>query len=210
MIARLSGIVADRTASSVVIDVGGVGYLVHVPAGTPVGARGEEIVLHTSLQVREDALTLYGFATVAALRAFELLLGSSGVGPKLALAALSTHRAEVLLAAIAGGDVDTLVAIPGVGRKVADRMVLELGDKVGTVASVDGGPAAVVPGIDGDATAEVRQALHNLGYSTGEVAAAIDAVQRNDPAADSVDTAQLLRQALQQLGSMRTQGAGRG
>jgi holliday junction DNA helicase RuvA len=200
VIARLSGTVLDRAATTVVVDVHGVGYLVHVIPGAQVPARGQEVTLHTSLQVREDSMTMYGFTTAAELASFELLLTSSGVGPKLALAAIGTHRPEVLRTAIATGDEATLTAIPGVGRKVAQRLVLELKDKVGAVPVASGGVAG------GGATAvavgaleEVRDALVSLGYSAGEITAALEAVDGGDAA----DSAELLRAALRHLGSAR-------
>ncbi|WP_052667314.1 Holliday junction branch migration protein RuvA [Nitriliruptor alkaliphilus] len=169
MISHLRGTVAHRDAGAVVVDVGGVGYLVHVTPADHIPARGEEVVLHTSLQVREDSMTLYGSTDRASLQLFELLLTASGVGPKLALAYLSTHRPDVLRAAIAGGDLTTLTQVPGVGKKGAERLVLELKDKVGgtgaALVEVDGG----VPGPAADALEEVRDALLSLGYSTAEV-----------------------------------------
>ncbi|MEX2548775.1 MAG: Holliday junction branch migration protein RuvA [Nitriliruptoraceae bacterium] len=197
MIAALSGTVSHRDLGTVIVDVGGVGYLVHVTPGTEVPARGQPVQLHTSLQVREESLTLYGFTERGELHLFELLLTSSGVGPKLALAALATHPPEVLRTAIAGGDEATLTAIPGVGRKVAQRLVLELRDKVGNIVGVQ-------PGRDGATTTvsdpavreEVRDALLGLGYSAVEVTASLAAL---DGEADQ-DSATLLRQALQHLG----------
>ncbi len=200
MIARLTGTVLDRTATTVVVDVHGIGYLVHVTPAAQVPPRGQEVTLHTSLQIREDSMTLYGFTAAAELTAFELLLTSSGVGPKLALAALGTHRPDVLRMAIATGDEDTLTAIPGVGRKVAQRLVLELKDKVGAVTVTTTGVAA-----DGGASVpvgvheEVRDALVSLGYSASEITAALDAV--GGTAAD--DSAELLRSALRHLGTAR-------
>ncbi len=200
MIARLTGTVLDRTATAVVVDVHGVGYLVHVTPGAEVPPRGQQVTLHTSLQVREDAMTLYGFTAAAELGLFELLLTSSGVGPRLALAALGTHRPDVLRTAIATDDQATLTAIPGVGRKVAQRLVLELKDKVGVVAqvSVDGraGGAASLPV---GAVEEARDALAALGYSASEVAAALAAVDGDAPE----DSAELLRAALRNLGTAR-------
>ena len=200
MIAHLRGRVAHRDAGTVVVDVQGVGYLVHVTPGERVPARGEPVELHTSLQVREDAMTLYGFTERGSLALFEVLLTSSGVGPKLALAALGTHRPEVLRTAIAGGDVSTLTAIPGVGRKVAERLVLELKDKVGSVAE------GALPGApDGTASgplAEVRDALLGLGYSAGEVQAALAEV---GPIVGD-DTSELLRRALRTMGAGAVDG----
>ena len=196
MIAHVRGRVAHRDSQSVVLDVNGVGYLVHVASLDHVPPRGEVAELHTSLQVREDSMTLYGFPDRTGLELFELLLTSSGVGPKLALAALRTHRADVLRAAIATGDVATLTAVPGIGKKSADRLVLELRDKVGAGFDVP------VDGVAIDGTAvpstpmgEVREALASLGYSAGEVQAALADL---DPDGTTSD---LLRQALRSLGA---------
>jgi holliday junction DNA helicase RuvA len=153
--------------------------------------------------VREESMTLYGFTDRASLQLFDLLLTSSGVGPKLALAALATHRPEVLRTAIAGADLSTLTAIPGVGKKVAERLVLELKDKVGVGAGVlpASGPA-------GSASAasplgEVRDALLGLGYSAGEVQGALADLG----SAEDADTSELLRRALRQLGAAAFDGA---
>jgi holliday junction DNA helicase RuvA len=201
VIAHLRGRVAHRTATDVVVDVQGVGYLVHVAAGERVPPHGELVELHTSLQVREESMTLYGFLDRGSLTLFELLLTSSGVGPKLALAALGTHRPEVLRTAIASGDLPTLTAVPGVGKKVAERLVLELKDKVGSVGAgvavgASGGTAAAEPGT----VAEVRDALVGLGYAAAEIQAALAALGP----LDGLATPELLRQALRQLGGAAT------
>lgn len=214
MIAHLEGAVAHRDATSVVVDVGGVGYLVHVTPAEHIPPVGQQVRLHTSLQVREDSMTLYGFVDRSSLVLFHLLLSSSGVGPKLALAALGTHRPDVLRTAIAGGDLGTLTAIPGVGKKVAQRLVLELKDKVGGLV-----PANLEPAVDGaaplgepGALGEVRDALLALGYSAGEVSRALETVTAGDGAdpddgatadadADSDATSTLLRRALRTLGA---------
>jgi holliday junction DNA helicase RuvA len=196
VISHLRGTVAHRDAAAVVVDVGGVGYLVHVTPADRIPARGEEVLLHTSLQVREDSMTLYGSTDRAALALFELLLTASGVGPKLALAYLSTHRPEVLRAAIAGADLPTLTQVPGVGKKGAERLVLELKDRIGgagaALIQVDGGAAAPA----GDALGEVRDGLLALGYSTAEVQpvlATLVGVQDDVPG--------LLRRALRTIGT---------
>jgi holliday junction DNA helicase RuvA len=198
VIAHLRGRVAHRDTSSVVVDVGGVGYLVHVTPSDRIPARGEDVELHTSLQVREESMTLFGFTERSSLSLFELLLTSSGVGPKLALAALGTHRPEVLRMAIAGGDLATLTLVPGIGKKVAERLVLELKDRVGgpglgVPADAPGG----VPVGDAAVLAEVRDALLALGYSAGEVQGAIGSLAT----AEGADTSTLLRAALLHLGS---------
>lgn len=194
MIAHLRGRVAGRRLGAVVVDVAGVGYLVRVPDTARVPGHGEPVELHTSLQVRDDGMTLYGFADTGARELFEALLAASGVGPKLALAALSTHRPAVLRDAIAGGDTDTLQLIPGVGRKVAQRLVLELKERLGGDALAGLGVHAPV-----GAVAEVREALLSLGYTTGEARAATAGL---DPDGDA---SVLLRRALRSLGS--TEGA---
>jgi holliday junction DNA helicase RuvA len=209
MISHLRGRVAHRGAGTVVVDVGGVGYLVHVTGATSVPARGESVELHTSLQVREDSMTLYGFTDRGSLELFELLLSSSGVGPRIALAALGTHRPDTLRAAIAGGDVATLTAVPGIGKKVAERLVLELKDKVGLVAEGLPAPTAGDAGAGatgGDARAEVREALLGLGYSAGEAQAALAAV---DVEAGGDDASELLRLALRTLATTSLDGGGR-
>ncbi len=211
MIAHLRGRVAHRGTGSVVIDVHGVGYLVHVTAGERIPPRGEEVEVHTSLQVREDSMTLYGFTSRSSLVLFDLLLSSSGVGPKLALAALGTHRPDVLRTAIAGGDTATLTAIPGVGKKVAERLVLDLKDKVGGDGLGFGevtGSAPSTGGADATVLAEVRDALLGLGYSASEVQSALTDLgdARNDPDADVSD---LLRRCLRSLGSGALDGGRR-
>jgi holliday junction DNA helicase RuvA len=194
MIAHLRGRVAARHASAVVIDVGGVGYLVHVTGHDRVPPRGEQVELHTSLQVREDAMTLYGFTDRAALDLFELLLTASGVGPKLAMAALTTHRPDTLRSALATGDLDVLTQVPGIGKKGAQRMVLELRDQVGRIGG-DLDLTGDAPVVAAGPLAEVREALTSLGYAAGEIQTVLA-----DMDADA-DTATLLRQALQRLGS---------
>jgi Holliday junction DNA helicase RuvA len=193
VIARVRGEVLERRDGAVVIDVGGLGHLVHVPSSTPLPAPGGTVDLHTALHVREDALTLYGFATADELRLFDLLRSSSGVGPKLALAALSTLRPAALETALADGDLAVLTSVPGIGRKVAERLVLELGDRVTPTAP------AVDPGADSSTTAEVRAALSAFGFTPAEAARALREVG-HDGASGEADAATLLRAALRHLG----------
>jgi len=191
VIAHVRGRVVHRASDHVVIDVQGIGYLVHVAGLDGVPARGDTVELHTSLQVREDSMTLYGFPDRTGLDLFELLLTASGIGPKIALAALRTHRADVLRSALATGDLTTLTAVPGIGRKGAERLVLELRDKVGLDVDIapaaDGGPSTPL--------GEVREALVGLGYSAGEVQAALATLDGDGSTQD------LLRQALRSLGA---------
>jgi Holliday junction DNA helicase RuvA len=194
VIARLRGTVLERGDGSVVVDVGGVGYLVHLPTSTSVPARGQSVELHTSLQVREDSMTLYGFTSASELRLFDLLIASSGVGPKLALSVLSTLRPPAIEAAIATGDVAVLTSVPGIGRKVADRLVLELRDRVAPLHA--GGTPSGEGSTDTSAIAEVRAALAGFGFTPGEVQAALAAVT----ATGEESSSELLRMALQRLG----------
>ena len=180
MIARLRGTVAARTAAGVVVDVGGVGYLV---AATPrVRANvGEETVVETYLHVREDVLQLYGFGSAEERQLFELLLGVSGVGPKVALAIVSGSTHEELRRAIVREDTARFEAIPGIGRKTAQRVVLELKEKLGAEEPISISAAA---GTSGHVTA--RDALVELGYSVVEAEQALASVDPDLPAEERV------------------------
>jgi Holliday junction DNA helicase RuvA len=188
MIALLRGRVASAGIGEVILDVGGVGYQVHVPAGTSIPAPGSEVTLHTHLAVREDAMTLYGRAL------FTTLLGVTGVGPKLALAALGTLGSSGLRRAVVTEDVAALTAVPGLGKKSAQRLILELREKLGALAA-DGIPGALSVTDAGDARAEVRAALAGLGYVPAEVAAVMERLAPGDDARPE----ELLRDALKVL-----------
>src|SRR5580765_820471 len=177
MIARLRGTVAARTTAGLVLDVGGVGY--HVAATPRVNARvGEETTVETHLHVREDALQLYGFASADERELFELLLGVSGVGPKVALAIVSGSTPAELRRAIARDDTARFEAIPGIGRKTAQRVVLDLKDKLGAVVDVStgGGPLA-------------RDALVELGWSVVDAERALADVDESLPVEEQVRAA---------------------
>jgi len=192
VIAALTGKVAELTPTSAVIDVGGVGYLVHAPV--PVLASlstGEEVRLLTHLVVREDAMTLYAFRTADQRDSFQVLMGVTGVGPKLAAAVLSVLDPGALRRAVAGGDVDALTSVPGVGRRGAQRMVLELRDRLGVVAGEQ-----VVPGA---ALAEVRAALVGLGYTPAELRGVVEAV-----AAPGASVEDMVRAALKALAGSKS------
>ena len=203
MIALLRGRVVAAAPGVAVLDVHGVGYRVHVPVGAIAGRLGEEVALHTHLAVREDALTLYGFGTPQDRDLFETLITVTGVGPKLALAALSALGADGLRRAVVAEDVAALTVIPGVGRKGAQRMVLDLRDKIGAGAgdTVPGGPLSAQLGPRG----EVRAALDALGYGPAEVVAALDALGAHDVtgADEDAGTEELLRLALRTLAKAR-------
>jgi len=177
VIARLRGRLVGRSEAGIVLDVGGVGYLV---AATPrVSARlGEETTVETYLHVRDDALQLYGFATAEERALFELLLSVSGIGPKVALAIVSASPSDELRRAIARGDLARFEAIPGIGRKIAQRIVMELGDKL----ALDPGTSA--PAAAGPLLA--RDALVELGYSLSDAERALDGIEESLPVEEQV------------------------
>jgi len=172
MIERLSGTVAAKTPEGVVIDVGGVGFLLEVSAVTlrDMPAIGERTTVFAHLHVREEALQLYGFSTEEERELFRLFLGVSKIGPKLALAALSCRRAPDLKRALAVGDVALFSSVPGIGKKTAERLILELREKVGEIGLVGTGAAAAAGGVpvDQGSLPLARAALVELGYSVLE------------------------------------------
>ncbi|HCQ19561.1 MAG TPA: Holliday junction branch migration protein RuvA [Dermacoccus sp.] len=200
MIASLTGEVLTARLDSVVVEVGGVGLLVHTTPATAAAARpGESMRLATSLVVREDSLTLFGFADDDERALFEQVQTVSGVGPRLALAMLAVHPPQQLATAIAGGDVRALTKVPGIGKKGAERIVLELRDKVVSVSG-DGGqaaPQAVVPATAGDD--QVAEALIGLGWSAKQAEDAVAKVAAR-PEAEGANTPTVLRLALRELG----------
>ena len=167
MIALVSGTVAVRRGDHVVVDCGGVGYRLAVSAETlkHVPAAGRDVMLHTHLVVRDDALALYGFATEEERDLFLMLLGVQAVGPKVALAVLSGAPPRELLAVVAAGDAARLQAAPGVGKRTAERIIVELREKVGPVATEDA--ISITRGDDPRTLA--REALVGLGYAGAEV-----------------------------------------
>jgi Holliday junction DNA helicase RuvA len=163
MIAHLRGRVLEKTPNRVVIDAGGVGYDVTISVASFSGlpAEGSEVALFIHTHVREDALSLYGFLRRDEKRVFERLIGVSGIGPKLAITVLSGIAADALVAALRGNDITSLTRIPGVGKKTAERMVLELRDKLeGFEAAPTAPPASRME-------EDVVSALVNLGYQRG-------------------------------------------
>lgn len=172
--------------------------LVHTTPGTAAALRqGEDASLATSLVVREDALTLYGFGTEDERAVFEQVQTVSGVGPRLALAMLAVHSPAGLRAAIGGSDIASLTKVPGVGRKGAERIVLELRDKVG-MATGSAGAGAVPPAPVAAWREQVTEALVGLGWNAKQAEGAVSAVA--DGAGDDVDVSQMLRAALRELG----------
>lgn len=178
MIGRLRGTVAACRPGHLLLEVGGVGYAVQIPLSTfyELSAEaGSEATLHVHTHVREDALQLFGFATLEERSAFELLIGISGVGPRLALAILSGIGVEELRQAVSQQDRPRLQQIPGVGKKTAERVLLELRDKM-TVQDQAGAPAgrAAGAGRDGEIREDAVSALVNLGFTREKAARAVD------------------------------------
>lgn len=177
MIALVRGTVAGVGSDHVVVDVGGVGYRVHVPGPALAGLKlDERILLHTQLVVRENELTLYGAPEKATITLFNLLVSVNGVGPRLALAMLSAYAADALTRAIAAEDVAALTQVSGVGRKTAQRVVLDLKGRLAGWAPAEGGLPAAELGSDGDAVA----ALMGLGYSAVEARQALAGLESAD------------------------------
>ena len=188
MIGRLRGTLAAKHAESVLVDAGGVGYEIAVAPRTiaDLPGPGEEIVIHTHLHVREDAMALYGFASEDDRDLFRMLLGASGVGPKVGMAIMATLTTPQLTAALMAEDVDALCAVPGIGKRSAQKLILELRPRLQM-------PDAAVVGA-GSALAEVRDALENLGYQPAEIREAMDGLDEDD------DVGVTLKTALQRLG----------
>jgi Holliday junction DNA helicase RuvA len=192
MIGSLRGSLLHRSDNGVlVVEVGGVGYRVTVTGrSAAMSARlGSTVFLWVHTHVKEDVLALYGFDTASELECFEALLGAHGVGPSLAMAVLGCLTPDSLRGAVAAGDVDRLIAVPGVGRKTAQRLLIDLASSLG-VDPADGGALrrTVAPVV-----AEVREALCGLGYGPEEVKSVLSALPDLD------DTASLLKAALKEL-----------
>lgn len=187
MISFLEGEVAEKAGTLIVLDVNGVGYEILVPASTvaklpPIGRRTR---VHTRMVVRADSMSLFGFASADERQLFDLLVTVTGVGPKVALSFLSVLSPDALRRAVASGDVAALTVVPGVGKKVAQRVVLDLKDKLGGEGVTIEGPLA-----------DVREALLSLGLTPQEASEAISAL----PEADGRSVEELLREALQRVG----------
>jgi Holliday junction DNA helicase RuvA len=203
MIGQLRGRLTDKRPNQVLVDVGGVGYLVQVPLSTyaALGELHTEVTLLIHTHVREDALTLYGFLSSREKHFFEMLLSASGVGPSLALKILSGMSVEELVPAIRGGDLARLTKIPGVGRKTAERIVVELKDKLDAVTIEVERPAASSPaGIEAD----VVSALVNLGYEVRAAEGAVAEARRENGAGNFE---KLLRVSLQSLSAPKGRAA---
>lgn len=190
MIRSVRGSVLYQGKGYLVVDVGGIGLKVFTPEALSLQAtKGDAMLLHTYLQVREDALTLFGFESEEELDMFELLLGVNGVGPRVALAALSTLNPAALRSAIANEQPELVARIPGVGKRTAQKIVLDLKDKVGASTSVLGGLTNLT-----NADSEVIDALTSLGYSIVEAQRAVQRLPK-----DAVGVEERLRLALSQF-----------
>lgn len=196
MIAFVEGTLAERGADRVVVNAGGLGYELVASTSTlaalPAVGRTARILTH--LQVRDDAMVLYGFATGAERDLFQLLIGVSSVGPKMAMAVLSALEPDALRRAVLDGDIDAVTVVPGVGKKVAGRIVLDLKDKLGGEIEI---PAA-------GPLAEVREALEGMGLSAQEIQRAVAGLE-----ADGLPVEDLLRDALRRVGRREPAGAKR-
>ncbi len=196
MIATVAGVLVEREGDTIVVQTdGGVGYALTVPLGVAerLPGKGARVSLHTELVVKEDGWSLFGFDRPAERTVFQRLLGASGFGPKLALALLSALGAERTVRSIRSRDLAALSSVGGIGRKKAERLVLELQDRFGDVGLEPPAPA-------GGGAGEAVTALIGLGYGAG---AAEDAVRAALAAGDSQDTSQLIRRALRQLAAAR-------
>ena len=189
MIGSLRGTLLDRPSTGeVIVEVHGVGYRASVPTSVlaGLGAPGAEVFLHVHTHVREDAIVLYGFAHADERRCFEALLGAHGVGPSLALAILSSLSPAALSTAVLEDDVDTLCLVPGVGKKTAARLLLELKARLDLPAF---DPGTSLPSSSGSAKGEARAALLELGYAPEEIAGALDGVDGGAPVEEMVRAA---------------------
>jgi Holliday junction DNA helicase RuvA len=199
VIASVRGRVLAVRLDAVVVEVGGVGLLVQATPGTLAELRpGAEAELATSLVVREDALTLFGFADADERDVFEVVQTVSGIGPRLALAMLAVHAPDGLRAAVAAADLTALMKVPGIGRKGAQRIVLELTDRLGspTSAALTAAPVAAAAGW----REQVVDALVGLGWSSKQAADAVEAVAAPDDDPGTADVPGTLRAALRHLG----------
>ena len=198
MIASVRGRALHVGLDRVVVEVGGVGLLVHTTPGTASSLRrGQEAALATTLVVREDSLTLYGFANDDERDMFEQVQTVSGVGPRLALAMLSVMAPDRIRAAICGSDIAALTKVPGIGKKGAERMVLELRDKIGVPTSVVAGAAAQPPA-GPQWRDQVTEALVGLGWTSKQAEDAVSRVAAT--AGESPNVSEMLRAALRELG----------
>ena len=207
MIGHLRGRLVDKRPNQLLVDVSGVGYQVNIPLSTfyALGELRDEITLLVHTHLREDSLALYGFLTAREKQFFELLLSASGVGPALALRILSGMSVDELVPAIRQSDLARLTRIPGVGKKTAERIVVELRDKLAAMKVSE--PERAEPTERTALEADVVSALLNLGYDRRTAEKAVEQAQRDGVAKDRGSFEQLLRATLQQLSGAAQKGA---
>lgn len=195
MIAFMTGRLAGRGAGFCFLDVNGVGYRIAMSTGSlaALPADGDQVTVYTHLYVREDELSLFGFESELEKEAFEHLITVSGVGPKVALSALSALTPETLATAVASEDVALISSVPGIGKKTAQRIILDLTDKLGVHEIARSGVSKQGASGAGAAAAEARDALLGMGFSAAEVSAALKG-------ADGKDAQAVLKSALRRLG----------
>jgi holliday junction DNA helicase RuvA len=203
VISHLRGMVSGMAPDGAVIEVGGVGLSIQCTPGTLATLRpGEPAWVATCLVVREDSLTLYGFTTDDERNVFELLQTASGVGPRLALAMLAVHSPDALRRAVAAEDLAALTMVPGIGKKGAQRIVLELKDRLGTAGAAADGVPAVARAVPSWRD-QVQSGLVNLGWALREAEQAVAAVEadmaQDGTAAETADVATMLRAAMKKL-----------
>lgn len=201
MITRLQGQLIEKHPTEVVVDVQGVGYAVHIPLSVFAGLpeRGKPVILHTHFVVREDAQQLYGFLDREERRLFQELIKVNGVGPKLGLNILSGMEAQRFVQVIQDGDVAALVKLPGVGRKTAERLIVEMRDRLKDWLLPDAGPGLPAgAAAAGQSRQEAESALLVLGYKPAQAAQAVQAVLKASP---DLATEDIIRQALRRMGS---------
>jgi holliday junction DNA helicase RuvA len=205
MIASLRGEVVERDPDSgVVIEVSGVGYRVQVTTRTLAQmAVGSTVFVHTHHHIREDAQVLFGFVSRSEREAFGVLIATHGIGPALALAVLSTYTPAELSDVVAAGDIGGLTMVPGVGKKTAERLLVELRNRL-AIAVIDSGEDSLGSGARTSVLSDVREALSGLGYGAEEIKEVIRSLTGADHGADhSADAATMLREALTLLGKHR-------
>ncbi len=192
MIASLHGTVESLSSEWAIINVGGIGFQVYMPTSTlsTLGTTGKEVKLYTHFHLREDNATLYGFTSAEELGLFQTLIGVSGLGPKLAIAMLSAMNVEKLTMAIATGSADLLTMTPGIGKKMANRLILELKEKIGA-------GWIITPGAElAEENADVLAALTSLGYSASEASRAVATL----PPSSDLSLEEKVKLALQYFG----------
>jgi len=196
MIARLDGVLINKQAPLIVIDVGGVGYEVEVPLTVfcNLPDTGQPVVILTHLSIKDDAHTLYGFSSDSERRLFRQLLKISGIGAKLALTILSGASSEELARYVARNDAAALTRLPGIGKKTAERIIIELRDKLDGLSPTGGATLRTGTVIPGDASSEASQALVSLGYKPQEVSRMVQAAALPDMKAEEI-----IRRALQSM-----------